>query len=123
MVLDLAGGREEAITARLVAEAAAQGDPLAMEVWRETAEMVGIALANLCSLIDPEVLVIGGGVARAPEPLFLEPVRQIIETLVPYPPRVVPSELGEEAGILGAVATVLDSRRDSISFVRAGVGG
>ncbi|HEY8531551.1 MAG TPA: ROK family transcriptional regulator [Limnochorda sp.] len=122
MVLDLAGGNEEAVTARIVAEAAAMGDPLALDVWRETAEMVGVALANLCSLVDPEVLVVGGGVARAPKHLFLDPVRQIVETLVPYPPNVVASDLGELAGILGAVATVLDSRRDSISYVRAGVG-
>lgn len=118
MVWDLAGGKEEAITARIVADAASMGDPLALEVWRETAEVVGVALANLCSLADPEVLVIGGGVARAPKHLFLDPVRQIVETLVPYPPKVVASDLGEQAGILGAVATVLDSRRDSISYVR-----
>lgn len=122
VVWDLAGGKEETITARMVAEGASLGDPLAMEVWRETAEMMGVALANLCSLVDPEVLVIGGGVARTPAHLFLDPIRQIIETLVPYPPKVVASELGEQAGILGAVATVLDSRRDSISYVRAGVG-
>lgn len=120
-VLDLAGGDVQGVTARLVAEGAALGDPLALEVWRETAEVVGVALANLCSLMDPEVLVVGGGVSRAPRTLFLDPVRQIIETLVPYPPRVVPSQLGEQAGILGAVATVLDSRRNSISYMTAGV--
>jgi len=97
------------------------GDPLALDVWRETAEVLGVALANLCCLMDPEVLVVGGGVSRAPRELLLDPVRRIVETLVPYPPRVVPSQLGEHAGILGAVATVLDSRRSSISYMTAGV--
>ena len=120
-VLDLAGGDARNITARLVAEGALLGDPLALDVWRETADMVGVALANLCSLMDPEVLVVGGGVARAPRSLFLDPVCRIIETLVPFPPRVVPSQLGEQAGIYGAVATVLASRRNSISYVSAGV--
>lgn len=121
VVLDLAGGDVRKITARLVAEGAVLGDPLALDVWRETSEMVGVALANLCCLMDPEVLVLGGGVSRAPRELFLDPVQRIIETLVPYPPRVVPSHLGEQAVILGAVATVLDSRRSSISYVTAGV--
>ncbi|OUM99111.1 MAG: hypothetical protein BAA04_06525 [Firmicutes bacterium ZCTH02-B6] len=121
VVLDLAGGDVSKISARLVAEGAVLGDPLALDVWRETAEMLGVALANLCCLMDPEVLVLGGGVSRAPRELFLDPVQRIIETLVPYPPRVVPSHLGEQAVILGAVATVLDSRRSSISYVTAGV--
>ncbi len=121
VVLDLAGGDMTRITARLVAEGAVLGDPLALDVWRETAEVLGVALANLCCLMDPEVLVVGGGVSRAPRELLLDPVRRIVETLVPYPPRVVPSQLGEHAGILGAVATVLDSRRSSISYMTAGV--
>lgn len=110
------------VTARTVAEAAARGEPLALEIWRETAEVLGVALANAAMLVNPEVVVIGGGVARAPERLLLEPVRRIVETLVPYPPKVVASALGEKAGVLGAVATALDTRRDSISYVRAEVG-
>lgn len=119
-VLDLAGGDMHKITARLVAEGAMLGDSLALDVWRETAEMLGVALANLCCLMDPEVLVVGGGVSRAPRELLLDPVRRIIETLVPYPPKVVTSPLGDQAAILGAAALVLDSRRSSISYVTAG---
>lgn len=119
MVPHRSGGGPPAVTAEVVARAAEEGDPVAIEVWKETAEMVGVAVANLCSLLDPEVVVIGGGVSRAPEWLLLEPVRRIVETLVPYPPRLVLSELGETAGILGAVATVLESRRQSISYLHA----
>lgn len=110
------------VTARAVAEAAEGGDPVALEIWRETAEMLGVALANAAALLDPEVIVLGGGVARAPERLLLEPVRRIVETLVPYPPKVVVSALGEQAGVLGAVAIALDARRSSISFMTAEVG-
>src|SRR5690606_22152361 len=83
-----AGGEAGTVTAEMVAQAAGRGDPVALAVWKETAEVMGVALANLCTLMDPEVLVIGGGVARAQESLLLEPVRRIVETLVPYPPRV-----------------------------------
>lgn len=122
-VLERADDGEADVTARVVAEAAAHGDELAVDVWRETAQMVGVALANLCLLVEPEVVVIGGGVSRAPDTLFLDPIRRIIETMVPYPPRVVSSTLDEKAGILGAVATVLDTRRNYVSYVHAGVGG
>lgn len=117
LVLDLVDGDEEAITAEVVAQAAQMGDPLALEVWHETVAVLGVALANLCSLIDPEKVIISGGVARAPKSLFLDPLRDIISTLVPFPPKVVGSQLGEHAGILGAVATVLDSQRSSISYL------
>lgn len=120
-VLDLAGGDMHKITARLVAEGAMLGDPLALDVWRETAEILGVALSNLWCLMDPEVLVVGGGVSRAPRELLLDPVLRIIETLVPYPPKVVTLQLGEQAAILGAAALVLDSRRSSISYMTAGV--
>lgn len=123
LVLDLVGGDVDAITARIVARAAELGDPLALEVWRETVAVLGVALANLCSLLNPEVVIIGGGVSRAPEGLFLNPLRETMTTLVPYAPRVAGSELGEHAGILGAVATVVDSQRNSISYLSAEVTG
>lgn len=110
------------ITARSVALAARRGDKLAVRIWHETADAVGVALANACLLLDPEVVVLGGGVARAPEELFLERVRHVVETMVPYPPQVVTSELGDKAGILGAVAIALDARRNSISYVTSEVG-
>lgn len=120
-VLDLAGGDMRNITARLVAEGAMLGDSLALDVWRETAETLGVALANLCCLMDPEVLVLAGGVSRAPRELLLDPVRRIVETLVPYPPKIVLSQLKEQAAILGAAALVLESRRSSISYTTAAI--
>lgn len=105
------------LTARDAAVAAAAGDPVAVDVWRETVDTLGVALANLATLLNPEVIVVGGGVSMAPEQLFLEPLRDIVNTLAPYPPRIVASELGERAGIYGAVATVVHSRRSSISYL------
>lgn len=119
LVLDLVDGDAEAITAEVVARAAEMGDPLALEVWHETVAVLGVALANLCALFNPETVIVSGGVARARETLFLNPLRETITTLVPFPPRVVGSELGEQAGVLGAVATVVDSQRSSISYLTA----
>lgn len=107
----------EQVTARETAEAALEGDEDALLVWRETVDVLGVALANLASLVDPETIVIGGGVAGAPEELFLGPLREVITTLTPYPPRIVGWQLGERAGIYGAVSMVVHSRRSSISYL------
>lgn len=117
--LDEAGrlSSDVAVTARDAAEAAAAGDALALEVWRETADVLGIALANLAALLNPETVVVGGGVARTPERFFLEPIRDIVNTLAPYPPQVVSWALGERAGIYGAVSMVVHSQRSSISYL------
>ena len=104
-------GDSDEISAKTVAEAALLGDALAGDVWRETAETIGIACANLCSLLDPEIIAIGGGVSKVDESLLLEPVRRIVHTLVPYPPEVVSAQLGDRAGVFGSVLIVLRNKR------------
>lgn len=110
-------GHGDEVTSRDVAEAALRGDEDALRVWRETVDVLGVALANLASLVDPETIVIGGGVAGAPEQLFLKPLGDVVATLTPYPPRLVAWELGERAGIYGAVSMVVHSQRSSISYL------
>lgn len=98
------------VTPALVAQAAAAGDPVALEVMEETGFYLGIGVANLINILNPEVFVIGGGIAQAGE-LLLGPVRRTVQAravaLQAKTARIVPAELGDNAGVMGAVAHVL----------------
>jgi glucokinase len=103
------------ITAESVTRAVAAGDALAIRIWDETTTVLGAAVTNVLNTFEPEVVVIGGGVAQAGDLLF-EPVRRLALSLA-LPPhrraRIVPAELGEHTGVLGAAAVVLE--RQSIA--------
>jgi glucokinase len=71
---------------------------------------LGLGMANLVHMLNPELIVIGGGVANLGERMF-GPVRRLIEELA-FPEaaeavRVAPAELGENAGVLGAAAVAM----------------
>lgn len=110
LICDLAQGDSERITARLVAEAARQGDRVAGEILSEVMEYLGIGMANLVNLFNPQVIVIGGGLANVGEPLFAV-VRRVIDQRAFYAAaqavRVLSAALGENAGVLGAAAVAL----------------
>lgn len=94
-----------AITATAVFEAAAIGDPLARQVLDETADVLGIGLANVVSLINPELIVLGGGVGSRCTDL-LPRIRSVIERwaqpIAATSCRLAVSALGADAGLLGA---------------------
>lgn len=99
----------EAITARTVAEAAHAGDHLAQRIYDEVAEDLGHALANYFNLMGPELVIVGGGIAAAGSVLFEPLHRYTVErVMVPVRPmvRIIPAQLGEEAGPVGAAAMV-----------------
>ncbi|MGZ4693876.1 MAG: ROK family protein [Acidimicrobiales bacterium] len=102
----LAGGDPEAVRGEHVTAAAAAGDPGALAVMADFAWWVALGLSNLENLLDPEIVVIGGGLAEAGE-LLLAPTRAAYATLVlAYehrpPVRIVAADLGAEAGAIGA---------------------
>jgi glucokinase len=76
-VFDMAQGTSENITGKLLDRAASLGDPYALELYRREGYYLGVGLANLCNLLDPEVLVLGGGITKGKE-FFHE---AMIETL------------------------------------------
>ena len=90
---------------RLVAEAAEAGDPGCIQVWNEVGTWLGSALAGAVNFLNPERIVIGGGIAQAGELLF-GPVRQTILTrafaLPAQSVQVLAAQLGPQAGIVGA---------------------
>jgi glucokinase len=108
-VVDLAGGLE-LVAAEHVVEAARQGDELALGVMRRAGYSLGVGVANLMMLYDPEVIVLGGGVMNARDLLFEEMHRAIEErAMLSFRERcrVAIAELGDDVGIYGAVALAL----------------
>ncbi len=97
-----------AITAETVYEAIVAGDLYARDVMRETARLLGTGLANLINILNPEMIVISGGVTRAGDHIF-EPLRAEVRRRAFRQAadacRIVASELGEQAGVVGAAAT------------------
>jgi glucokinase len=95
------------ITAAAVAAEAGAGDALAAEVWRETTDLLGSAVAGLVNIFEPEVVVLGGGVTRTGEQL-LGPVRDRVRALALRPAgstvRLRTATLGDRVGVVGAAA-------------------
>ena len=98
------------ITAEVVAAAARRGDKAARRVLEEVGTNLGLGVASIVSLLNPEVVVLGGGLARMGN-LLLAPLRKAVRQWGPplarRQVRIVISRLGEEAGILGAARYAL----------------
>jgi len=106
ILADMCGGDPAALTGPMVTEAAEQGDTAALAAFHAVGDWLGVGLANLVAAFDPEVVVVGGGVAAAGTRL-LEPARRRLEhSLVGAGHRSVPpvvtAALGARAGLLGA---------------------
>ncbi|MEV1285932.1 ROK family protein [Micromonospora sp. NPDC049679] len=97
-------------TAAEVATAAAAGDPLGVQVWQETVEALADGLLTGQALFDPEVVVLGGGLAEAGKAL-LAPLRRALHDRVTFhrEPQLTRAALGDEAGCLGAALLALDT--------------
>ena len=106
-------GDLEKLTAATVYEGANRGDALALEIVRDTARFLGTGVANLLNMLNPDVVVIAGGVTKAGERLF-EPLRAEVKRRAFRPAvnacRIVPGELEGTAGMVGAVATFKQQR-------------
>jgi glucokinase len=105
-LLELAGGDAEAIGGRMVTRAAAEGDVGARGLLAGLGRWLGEGIADLANVLDPAVVVIGGGVSEAGE-LLLGPAREAFEAKLSasaYRPHlaIVAAELGNGAGLVGA---------------------
>jgi glucokinase len=101
----LAGGSIDRITAETVTAAARDKDPLALKIIEETAAYLAMGVANIVSLLNPEMIVLGGGLFQAGD-LLLDPVRREFgrwaQPLAARGVRLELSRLGEDAGLYGA---------------------
>jgi glucokinase len=104
---EMVGGRLDTITAATVYEAAVQGDDYAEEVMKDTARFLGTGVANLVNILNPEMIVIAGGVTKAGDHLF-EPLRAEVRRRAFKSAEerclIVPAELDGTAGVVGAAA-------------------
>ena len=107
VLTELVGGQLDRITAATVYEACVLNDPYANEVMAETAKILGAGLANIINVLNPEAIVIAGGVTRAGEHLFA-PLRSEVRRRAfrsAYDAcRILPAQLPETAGMIGAAA-------------------
>jgi predicted NBD/HSP70 family sugar kinase len=112
-------GMSGQITAKRVFDAARAGDPVAERAVAHEADHVARALAGVVALLDPELVVLGGGIGGHGADVLLGAVRDRLETMTPLgPPRVEVSPLGDDAVVLGALATGLATAR-ALVFDRA----
>jgi glucokinase len=91
-------------------KAAQEGDEAALEAARQTAFYVGIGCSNLIQVYNPQVLIIGGGIAQA-GPILLDRAREVVKERARMVPaetcQIVPAALGDDAGIIGGAVLVL----------------
>jgi predicted NBD/HSP70 family sugar kinase len=85
------------------------GDATAAELVDALANKLGLAIATVCSIVDPELVVLGGGIGA--NPALLAPVRAAVARLLPLPVRIETSSLGASSSLYGALAMALRSAR------------
>jgi len=102
LVRDLAGREPEAVF-----EAAGAGDREALAVVERAERWAGIGIVTTAQIVNPELVVIGGGVARAGD-VLLAPLRRRLDAMVRMPPRLAASPLAERGPLLGAIRLALD---------------
>lgn len=95
------------LTPRLVERAARKGDRFSQSLWRQAGERLGGALAGWANVLNPERIVIGGGIAGAGNLIF-KPMRETLKKkafpIAAHSVKVIPAKLGVDAGIIGAAA-------------------
>ena len=103
------------ITPKLISEAAEQGDASAVATIEETGTILGAAIASLVNVLNPQMVVISGGIARIGKKLFA-PIRSEVKRRAMYPMaeklQIVPSMFQDDAGIIGAARCLMDMLED-----------
>jgi len=110
-MLELAGGDTSAVTSETVGRAYAAGDPLAKEILLETVDLLAVWLGNIVDLLEPDIMILGGGVATMLGPFFDEirkrlPAWCVNSRCIEIP--LVPARYGANAGIAGGAALCAD---------------
>ena len=112
VLLRLANGQCSSVTAEMVGEAYSQGDPVAAETLRETVELLSVWLGNMIDLLEPDVIIVGGGVGALMQP-FLGEIRALLPSCcvnqrcqeIP----LLPAFYGGDAGIAGGAALAAEA--------------
>jgi glucokinase-like ROK family protein len=101
----------ENLLAEDVFDAAQQGQEWAWTIINETVDYLAVAIANLAVAFDPDLIVLGGGVVRSAD-MLVKPILQRIDGTIPSLPKLVVSNLGSRAAVMGAITHVLHNTSD-----------
>lgn len=100
----------QSVTADMVIDAARQGDKIAIEILEKAGLNLGVRIAYMINLFNPEIVILGGGMEQAGD-LILEPIKRMVRRLAFEEPasmvRIIPSRLGENAVSLGSASLVI----------------
>jgi len=111
-IADMVGGELDKITAQTIGQAARSGDKLAQDVITRAAYYLGIGMVNVVNIFNPELVIIGGGMAELGEMIIGQGRKMVAERTFSINARavsIVIAQLGNEAGIYGAAAFALDN--------------
>jgi len=86
---------------------AAEGDSVALEIVKEALKFLAYGIGNISCVLDPELVIIGGGISILP-PRFLEEMKMNIRKIIPFVPKMEFSKLGEDGVLIGAAVKVLE---------------
>ena len=109
-LLAFGDGTASGLTGGALTKAAQNGNQLALNAFEKCADWLGSAIASYTLLLDPEAIVIGGGVIEAGE-IFLAPVRDAMNKYMPFAdthpsPKIIAAKFGNNAGLIGAAVLV-----------------
>ena len=104
-------GAEDKPTTKEISEAAQKGDALSIEAFQRAGKYLGIAIANFLHMLNPSIVILGGGVAQAGD-LLMEPMRKSLEESIISPQylkklKITAAKLGDDVGLKGALALLL----------------
>jgi len=113
LVSELVSGDLDLVSAKVVAQAAQRGDLEAKRIIAQAMDYLGIGMANLANIFNPDLIVLGGGLTNLGDELFV-PVRRMVKRIafpiVASSLRIVPAALGADVGVVGAaVVAILQS--------------
>ncbi len=107
LISRLVSNKLDAITPKIIARAAVRNDPLALEIFDFAADCLAAAFSSITYILQPEVIILGGGVAQSGRVLFDPLRRHLQERLHPHFAqriKVIPARLGARAGMIGCAA-------------------
>ena len=106
-------GLPASLSPRQIFDAAQQGDSKALTVVEQEGYRLALAIAVITAVLDPALIVLGGGIGQRGE-LLLPPLERRLQQLTPLRPRIVASKLGDDSVLLGSIATALEVAHDLV---------
>ena len=106
-------GMRGSLTAEAVFSAARRGNHTAQRVVALEAERLALAIATIAPVLDPELVILGGGIGRNGD-LLIDPIERELRQMLPFRPKIAVSALGDDAVLQGAVAIALEAARERV---------